>query len=56
MNEFLTANMAREVAFFCVTEDVMVKLRFGTKSFVAVRTPEFEIDAVHRLMSLMTAK
>lgn len=56
MDELLAANVAREIAFFRMDDDVMVEQRFGTESFGAVRTRELQIDAMRCLMSSMAAQ
>lgn len=56
MDELLAANVAREIAFFRMNDDVMVEQGFGAESFVAMRTCELQIDAMRRLMGSMAAQ
>lgn len=56
MNELLSANVAREIRFFRVNDNMMIEQRFGTESFITILTCKFQIDAMRCLMSTMTTK
>lgn len=50
MNELLPANVAREIEFFRVDDNVSIEQWFRMESFGTMRTFVLEIDAVRRLM------